>query len=275
MLKKGYGLGGELMCNKMNLVDIHALWIGSKLSIISESCLKSFVMRGHKVFLHVYDKIENIPEGIIIQDASLIVPKNRIIKHKLTGSYALFSDIFRYALLNRVDGVYVDCDVYCLKPIIRPNSGYLLSFEDDNFINGAVLALPKNSSVLQNLIQMCNNPNYIPPWFSSKRKIIQKLKNFFNISSGVENLPWGSIGPHAITYYIKNSNYIDFVRPIDFFYPVHYNCISQLFDPELSLADLVSTRTLCVHLYNEMLRNRDFTDLDQNCLMYKFLNNEI
>lgn len=259
----------------MDLVDIHALWIGSRLSIISECCLKSFVMRGHKVFLHVYNKIENIPQGVIVQDANLIIPENKIIKHKKTGSYALFSDIFRYSLLNSVDGIYVDCDVYCLKPIIHSKSDYLLGYEDDSYINGAVLALPKNSSVLQDLKKMCNNPNFIPPWYSNKRKIIQKFKNFFNINSGIENLPWGSIGPHAITYYMKKNKYLHQVSPIDIFYPVHYNCVNQFFDSELDILDIVSKRTLCIHLYNERLKNRNLSNLDKNCLMYKFLHNEI
>ncbi len=259
----------------MNLVDIHALWIGNSLGKISESCLKSFVMRGHKVFLHVYDKIENVPQGIIIQDANLTISKDKIIKHKQTGSYALFSDIFRYALLKRVEGVYVDCDVYCLKPIIRPESGYLLGFEDNYFINGAILALPQESFVLDSLIKMVCTSNFIPPWYSNMRKMILKFKYLLRLNQGVESLPWGTIGPHAITHYIKNDDSIKFVSPIDVFYPVHYNCINQLFDPELNLSDLVSKRTLCIHLYNEMLKNRNLYDLDHNCLMYKFLHNEI
>ncbi|MEG0431502.1 MAG: glycosyltransferase [Anaerovoracaceae bacterium] len=259
----------------MDLVDIHALWIGNRLSIISECCLKSFVMRGHKVFLHVYNKIENIPQGVVLQDANLIIPEKKIIKHKKTGSYALFSDIFRYTLLNRVDGVYTDCDVYCLKPIIRSKFDYLLGYEDDHYINGAVLALPKDSSVLHDLIKMCNKPNFIPPWYSNKAKIIQKFKSFFNINSSVDNLPWGSIGPHAITYYMKKNKCLHYVSPIDIFYPVHYNCVNLFFDSELELLDVVSKRTLCIHLYNEMLRNRNLSNLDKNCLMYKFLHNEI
>lgn len=66
----------------MNLPDIHALWIGDKLNSIAQCCLKSFIMRGHKVFLHVYGEIENLPEGIITQDASLIVPKKKLLDIK-------------------------------------------------------------------------------------------------------------------------------------------------------------------------------------------------
>ncbi|EXA97121.1 alpha (1-4)-galactosyltransferase domain protein [Acinetobacter baumannii 44362_9] len=33
-------------------------------------------------------------------DANKIISKDQIIKHKETGSYALFSDIFRYELMR-------------------------------------------------------------------------------------------------------------------------------------------------------------------------------
>ena len=132
-------------------------------------------MRGHSVFLHTYNEIEDLPQGVIILDTNLIIPKNNIIKHKKTGSYALFSDIFRYELLKKIDGLYVDCDVYCLKPIEKPESGYLLGF-DDKLINGAVLSLPKDSKVLSSLTNAAYDPYFIPPWYSKTKQFRLKLK---------------------------------------------------------------------------------------------------
>lgn len=259
----------------MNLIDIHALWVGNKLGEISRCCLSSFVMRGHSVFLHTYNEIEDLPQGVIILDANLIIPKNNIIKHKKTGSYALFSDIFRYELLKKIDGLYVDCDVYCLKPIEKPESGYLLGFEDDKLINGAVLSLPKDSKVLSSLTNAAYDPYFIPPWYSKTKQFRLKLKKLLGFGKGLEDMPWGVIGPKAITYYIKKLLLEKNVSSIDIFYPVHYNCVSQLFDPKLSVMDVTTSRTLCIHLYNEMLKNKDLHNLHPNCLMYKLLNNQI
>ena len=89
-----------------NLPEIHALWIGNTLGDISRCCLKSFFLKGHKVFLHTYSKIEDLPEGIVCLDANLIIDKKNIFKHTETGSYALFSDLFRYELLKKVDAIY-------------------------------------------------------------------------------------------------------------------------------------------------------------------------
>lgn len=100
------------------LPTINALWIGSELNLIASACLKSFLKYGHIVNLYTYGNIVNVPNGVNIIDGSHIIPKEKIVKHQKTGSYALFSDIFRYVLLSKINqGIYVDCDVYCLKPI--------------------------------------------------------------------------------------------------------------------------------------------------------------
>jgi hypothetical protein len=65
------------------------------------------------------------------------------------------------------------------------------------------------------------------------------------------------------------------VQPIDVFYPVHYQCIRQLIDPDLKIEDVTSSRTVCVHLYNEMLRNTDIDNIDQNSILAKMFRNEI
>lgn len=169
---RGGIMGGELP-------DIHALWIGESLGELSRCCLKSFMLKGHKVYLHLYNDITDIPYGIVAQDANLIIPEGKIIKHKKTGSYALFSDIFRYALLKKVhdNSVYVDCDVYCLEPFLVPENGYFLGYEDDKYVNGAILAIPQESALLDYLLMASEDPMFIPPWYSSLGEIVGSLKS--------------------------------------------------------------------------------------------------
>lgn len=258
-----------------NLAEIHALWIGKKLGEISRCCLRSFVLRGHSVFLHTYADIEDIPEGVQVVDANKIITEDKIIKHRETGSYALFSDIFRYELMKKVKGIYVDCDVYCLKPLKIPESGYLLGFEDDNWINGAVLCVPNESSLLDNLLHAAYDPTFVPPWYSKSKQFRLKAKKVFGMGKTIEDMPWGVIGPKAITYYTKQLSLTELVQPIDIFYPVHYHCINQFLDPNLSVSDITTSRTLAIHLYNEMLKGIDYSTLDVDCVLSKLLNNEI
>ena len=257
------------------LPDIHALWIGEKLGPITRCCLKSFVQHGHQVILHTYSEIVDIPEDIIISDANKIINQDKIIKHKKTGSYALFSDIFRYELLKKIkgNGIYVDCDVYCIRPMHQEK--YILAFEDDYKINGAVLALPEDSQVLENLLTAAYDPYFIPPWYSKGKQLRFKIKKLFGMSRHISEMPWGVIGPVAITYYIKENNFLSYVKPIDYYYPIHFHCISKLLDPELTLEDLITHRTQCIHLYNEMLKNVNLTNIPESCILSKMLENNL
>lgn len=259
----------------IDLPVIHALWIGPKLGALSHCCLKSFVMRGHEVYLHTYADIEDIPEGVTKVDANLIMSEDKIIKHNETGSYALFSDIFRYELMRKVEGIYVDCDVYCLKPLIIPEHGYLLGFEDDNWINGAVLRIPSDSLLLDSLLNAAYDPQFVPPWYSKSRQFRLKTKKAFGIGTSIADMPWGVIGPKAITYYLHKYQEIKYVQPIDIFYPVHYQCISQLCDPNLTVQDITTSRTLAIHLYNEMLRGIDLSTIEPDSTLARLLKNEI
>lgn len=259
----------------INLPIIHALWIGEKLGAISRSCLRSFVMRGHEVHLHTYTEIADIPDGVTAVNASKIIPADKIIKHNETGSYALFSDIFRYELMRKVDGIYVDCDVYCLQPLTIPEHGYVLGFEDDNWINGAVLRIPSDSALLDSLLNAAYDPKFIPPWYSSSRQFRLKMKKTFGIGTSIADMPWGVIGPKAITHYVRKHKNVPNVQPIDIFYPVHYQCISQLCDPNLTVQDITTSRTLAIHLYNEMLRGIDLESIELNSTLARLLRNEI
>lgn len=254
---------------------IHALWIGQRLGEISSACLTSFVKQGHSVYLHTYGDIEDLPDGVIKCDANLIIPSSKIVKHKATGSYALFSDIFRYELLKKADGIYVDCDVYCLKPLTIPEHGYLFGFEDDSIINGAILALPRNSMLLNKLLDIAYNEYFIPPWYPTKKQTRLKWKKRFGLSKHISDMPWGVIGPEAITYYVKDLNVQDLAQPIDVLYPVYYSRINHLLEPNLDINDITSKRSLCVHLYNEVLKKIDLKAIDENCILSKMLQNKI
>jgi hypothetical protein len=104
---------------------IHGLWIGSCLSKLEKLTLLSFVRHGHEFNLWVYDELdEPPPAGVILRDASTILPRARIFLKAETDpsagvgrkSYGPFSDLFRYKLLHDEGGIWVDMDLTCLKP---------------------------------------------------------------------------------------------------------------------------------------------------------------
>jgi hypothetical protein len=138
------------MLNENKIVQ--SLWIGNRLENLELLTLKSFVACGHEFHLYLYDTLETpIPEGVILKDANLIIPKDKIFSYKNKnehghgkGSFAGFSDIFRYKLLYEKGGWWVDMDVTCLKYLdmkapyfFRKHGGFLV-------VNNMIKCPPKS-----------------------------------------------------------------------------------------------------------------------------------
>ena len=88
-------------------------------------------------------------------------------------------------------------------------------------------------------------------------------------------MPWGVIGPAAITHFVKHLNLESSIQPIDVYYPVHYECINLLLDGGLEIDDITTPRTVCIHLYNEILRKVDLKSINDNCILSKMLINKV
>lgn len=93
-----------------------AFWHGCPLPLLQWACLKSFITRGQRVQLYVYDEIE-VPEGIELVRADTVLPRSEIFHFRNPSSGELdlgpFSDLFRFKLLWQKGGWYVDTDVIC------------------------------------------------------------------------------------------------------------------------------------------------------------------
>lgn len=136
-------------------IKIHALWIGSRLSPIELLCIHSFLEHGHEFHLWVYDKIETpLPEKVVIENASDIIPKEEVFCYQNMnqyghgkGSYAGFSDIFRYKLLFEKGGWWTDMDVVCIKPL-NFEEEYVFRTHHDFPVVGNIMKCPKGSLLM-------------------------------------------------------------------------------------------------------------------------------
>lgn len=258
------------------LPSINSLWIGKNLGAISSACLHSFLKHGHEVNLYAYDDIADLPNGVKVRDANEIIDKSQIFRHHKRGSYAPFSDVFRYKMLKQIDfGMYVDCDIYCLKPMLLPKHGYLFGYENPSIISNAVLALPKNSQLLNTLIELTSQKYFTPEWYSDYDKFRLKIKRLFGRANTLGKMGWGVTGPSAITHYAKKLNITHLVQPVDVLYPIQHHETHKLMDANLSIDDVITENSVCVHLYNETMRHVDLTKIDPNCILAKMLRNEI
>src|SRR5690606_29530976 len=97
--------------------------------------------------LHCYEKPEDAPKGVEIADAALVLPADRLVRHRKSGSLALSSDLFRMELQAIGGGIYVDADCYCVRPL--EDDEYIFGWESSRYIASGVLRLPAESAILE------------------------------------------------------------------------------------------------------------------------------
>jgi hypothetical protein len=233
-----------------------AFWIGGELGPLGVSCLRSFVRQGVPITLYAYDAPADLPEGVDLADAEPVVPRSQVFRHR-TGSFAVFADLFRYRLLQRAPTLYVDTDIYCLRP--PDDASYIFGWEDDgDRINNAVLKLPPDSPVLEDMCRLFA-PRPRRPAFVRRTTFARKLlKSVVQGGPLVRHMSIGGTGPIGLTHALKARGLDRFAAPREAFYPLHWSELDKLLNPRLSVADLTTERTCFLHLWNEKLRALDW-----------------
>lgn len=139
-----------------NNLTVNALWIGKYLSACELLTIKSFLNNGHRFVLWTYDEIKTmLPEGVELHDAAEIIPREKVFCYKYRnqfghgkGSYAGFSDIFRYKLLYLYGGWWTDMDVTCLKPMDFEDE-YVFRTHHSLPLVGNIMKCPKGSELMK------------------------------------------------------------------------------------------------------------------------------
>jgi len=134
----------------------NSLWIGTELSPIELLTIQSHLAQGHVFRLWTYDQIITpLPEGVMLADAAEIIPFKEVFSYRHTnafghgkGSYAGFSDIFRYKLLYERGGWWTDMDVTCLRPFFT-DKPYFFRPHHDLPVVGNVMKCPIGSELMR------------------------------------------------------------------------------------------------------------------------------
>ena len=213
--------------------------------------MRSVLRHGHPLALYCYAVPEGVPEGVELRDAAAIVPENRVIRHK-SGSVALFSNLFRYELIRRGAGIWLDTDIYLVAPLPRAEP-YLFGRQDAALLNTAVLGMPADSPLLPPLLAIFEETE-VPFWLPYRARLRARLRLRMKGRSGLARMPWGSAGPRAFTALVRRAGLERFALPSRIFYPAHDHDAAWIRDPKRSLADVVAPDTAAVHLWHQLIR---------------------
>jgi hypothetical protein len=145
---------------KKDTIDINnliqGLWIGPRLSRFEYNSIKSYIKQGYEYHLYTYDKVENVPPGVVLKDGNEILNKKYIFHYE--SSIAPFSDLFRYKLLYERGGVWTDCDIICVKRLPYDVQHKYIFVAERTILKGAFASCLKT-----------------PPYTCKKKKVLNSL----------------------------------------------------------------------------------------------------
>lgn len=241
--------------------DCVTLWIGESLGPVERACLRSVLGHGHSLALYCYGRVEGVPEGIEVRDASSILPEASIIRHE-NGSVAIFADWFRYELQRRALGTWVDTDNYFVAPLDM-KSPYLFGREildrpgrfgrQHQLIANGVLRLPPDSPMLPPLLGLFEGRT-LPDWLPWPSALRARLQKWINGRPDLRRLPWATTGPFAVNALAERFGLSSQALPADVFNPVPWYESRWLLDPSKKLEDVITDRTVAVHLCNQCIK---------------------
>jgi hypothetical protein len=209
--------------------------------------ISSFLAHGHEYHLYTYGEVGGVPNGAVLRNAEEILPKEAVFQYQEHPSYAGFSNFFRYRLLLRKGGWWVDTDVVCVKPFTFA-APYVFAAEgsqEGEVAASAVIKAPAGSEIMAfnwHICLSCADP---------------------------ARAVWGQFGPRLMARAIGKFGLGEYLQGAAVFCPIGYDDWEALLSP----GELVfSEQTHAVHLWNEMWRRSGFdksAEYDPNCIYEK------
>ena len=233
---------------------LNCFWHGPRLGDIETISLLSMLRQGEKVRLFSYERLASVPEGVEEVDAREVMPLEDMIFHHATGSASLGSNRFRYFLMRAGLGLWLDLDVLQLQPFACEEGDHIFGLEEPGRVNGAVLHLPRESGVVDALCRFAMKRYPIPPFYPLRRRLRLTRRFLTARPVPVDRLPWGVLGPDALSHFIGKSDMMALAKPAHVFYPVHHAQAHTLVSARHEIEPLLRPDTLAIHLWNEALR---------------------
>lgn len=222
----------------MNRHLFSTFWSG-KISLREYVCINSFLVKSHNFCVYSYEELKNLPKGVKLKDAAEIVSKEEYLlyKERLPNLWATFSDKFRYNLLYKKGGWWVDTDIICLKKEFDIKSeDTFICYQDNKELNNAVLKFPKGDAIMKFCVE------HIKDW---------EIANNFEY----KKLSWGEFGPPLVSKAVKSINRIDEAYSYKYAYPIQMKNTLDIFRKDknkLTLNNL--SDSYFSHLWNEILK---------------------
>jgi hypothetical protein len=223
------------------------LWIGDRLGAVERACLRSIARQGHTIALYTYADVAGLPDEVEVRDAREILPYE-VVTAPWCARADLYSDWFRYELLRRGLGTWVDTDIYLLSPL-DTGGPYLFGIESPEYLNNAVFRVPADSPLLARLLEPFVKRT-TPKWMPWHKYFPKRARELLTGEVDLTDTAWGTTSPLALTALARKLGLWHLAQPQERFYPVPWQKADWIRDPQIALDDVIGEGTVAVHLWN-------------------------
>jgi hypothetical protein len=230
-------------------------WHGRPLTFLRRMCLASQVKQGYNVTLFSYEPIDNLPRGVVNKDAEAIIPL--AFKHKLERiatridvshrATIQLSDFLRVRLQKLGMGVWLDTDLYLLRPMNIDRRVPYFAWESVSSVGNAVLYLPPAHPIVDRYEKLMQQDDPVPEWVTFR----QRLKLYRWRRRGTQfnpsDLKLALFGPSALTALARRTGAMHHALPRRSFYAIHARH-RKFFRPASYQRLLTDPRLIGLHL---------------------------
>jgi hypothetical protein len=170
----------------MNLEQqtVRSFWLGGSQSLYQRLAFKSFADHGCRVEVFSYDPSVDLPRWIVRRNAADVLPPERVLRFlPAHGRFTVNIDLFRYGLLAKLGGWWVDPDVVLLGEL--PTADIFLAGPDAfGMLSTAVLRLPPQHPLAMIAEEFAAaNATAIENWPNADARYLTELADRHGLSS--------------------------------------------------------------------------------------------
>ncbi|MFN3890551.1 MAG: hypothetical protein ACK4MV_09145 [Beijerinckiaceae bacterium] len=233
---------------------VFTYWEGP-VSWLERVCIASIQDAGHQLTVYTADlhALQNAGLGAPLADVRDALPEASVAyRYREQMLFSYFADIARLALLRQGAGIWADADCLFLTPLSAP-AEYILGSTGRRKVNNAVLLMPHDSPALREYFDAITSEPMKMPWATLRRRFLRYMASLR--SGGALQITHNSIGPRALTYYVRKHRLWPHVSPPQRFYPVSPGEVACLIDPDdrAARAKVESGETQIVHTWHNSL----------------------
>lgn len=224
------------------------MWIGDSLSQMEVLSIRSHLKQSHRYHLWSYSALENVPDGVVLEDARQILDESEVFAYRVgegKGSFSAFSNLFRYKLLLDRGGWWCDTDVVALKPFDFTEDILFASEREQSMTSvptTCVIKLPAGSEIAAYCYQKAASVN---------RNTVR----------------WGQIGPDLLKKAIEQFDLHSAIKSPETFCPIDwFEAPSKFVSGNAEIKE-----SHAVHLWHEMWRRSGINKSNNPSSLYSKL----